>query len=239
MGISRMMIRLFACGLALGGIAMGQQSEPASAPVREPAAPNVVATMPAIAQALGVTCNYCHVARRGMRVPEPKKDIARAMMAMTRDINLRVQAASGKPADEATQVQCVTCHRGVTIPGQLSDILIKTAGENGADAAIAQYRELRGRYYGRQSYDFGEDTLLVLAQRLMYRDADEAVAALQLNLEFHPKSVKTYSQLAIAFTRKRDDKTAIATLEKALEIEPDNIVVKGQLAQLKSYKRNQ
>ncbi len=207
-------------------------------PAREASNQNIVASMPAIAQALGVTCNYCHVARHGVRAPEPKKDIARAMIAMTREINLKVQAATGKPPDETTEVRCVTCHRGVTIPGQLTDILIKTAADKGADAAIAQYRELRARHYGRQSYDFGEDTLLVLAQRLGYRNADEAIAVLQVNLEFNPKSVRTYSQLATALSTKLDDKAAIATLEKALEIEPENPLIRGQLAQLKSYKRN-
>lgn len=216
----------------------GAQQQADTLPAHEAAKPDVIAMMPEIAQALGVSCNYCHVSRHGMRVPEPKKDIARSMLAMTRDINMKVQAASGKPADEATEVRCVTCHRGVTIPGQLTDILINTAAEKGADAAIDQYRDLRGRYYGRQSYDFGEDTLLILAQRLFYRDADEAIAVLQVNLEFNPKSVRTYSKLATAYSKKMDDKTAIATLEKALEIEPQNPLLKGQLAQLKSYKRN-
>lgn len=198
----------------------------------------LIASMPEIARALGVRCNYCHLARHGMPVPEPKKEIARTMIEMTREINLKVQAATGKPAAETTEVTCITCHRGVTIPGQLTDILIKTAGENGTDSAIAQYRELRSRYYGRQSYDFGEDTLLVLAQRVGYRSADEAIAVLELNLEFNPKSVRTYSQLAFAYARKRDDDKAIASLNKALEIEPENILIKGQLAQLKGYKRN-
>jgi tetratricopeptide (TPR) repeat protein len=222
--------------MALAAAAQAPETAPAAREIRDP---NIVASMPAIAQALGVTCNYCHVARRGMRAPEPKKDIARAMMAMTRDINLKIQAASGKSAGEATEVQCVTCHRGVAIPGQLIDILMKTAAEKGTDAAIAQYRELRARYYGRQSYDFGEGTLRALAQRVGYRDSGEAIAVLELNLEFNPKSVQTYAQLATAYSRKLDDKEAIACLEKALEIEPGNSLIQGQFAQLKSYKRNQ
>ncbi len=222
--------------IALAAAAQEPETAP---PVHETRDPNIVASMPAIAQALGVGCNYCHLARHGMRVPEPKKEIARAMMAMTRDINLKIQAATNKPAGEATEVQCVTCHRGVTIPGQLIDILLKTAAEKGTPAAIAQYRELRARYYGRQSYDFGEGTLRILAQRVGYRDADEEIAVLQVNLEFNPKSVQSYAQLATAYSRNLDDKDAIACLEKALEIEPGNSLIQGHLAQLKSYKRNQ
>lgn len=222
--------------LALAAAAQDPETVP---PVHQPRQPNIVDSMPAIAQALGVGCNYCHVARHGMRVPEPKKDIARAMMAMTRDLNLKIQDATGKPAGDATEVQCVTCHRGVAIPGQLIDILLKTAAENGTAAAIAQYRELRARYYGRQSYDFGEGTLRALARRVGYRDAGEEIAVLQVNLEFNPKSVLSYSQLATAYSRNRDDKDAIQCLQKALEIEPRNSMIQGQLAQLKSYKRNQ
>lgn len=223
---------------AIGLPLLAQQPSDTPPPVRPGRDPKIVAAMPAIAEALGVECRYCHVARHGMPVPEPKKDIARAMIKMTREINLEIQAASGKAPDEATEVRCVTCHRGVTIPGQLSDILIKTAADQGADAAIAQYRDLRARYYGRASYDFGDETLLTLAQRVGYRDADEAIAVLQVNLEFNPKSAQTYAQLANAFARKLEDKEAIACLEKALEIEPQNSLIKGQLAQLKSYKRN-
>ena len=72
--------------------------------------------MEEVSQALGVRCDYCHSAPRGSGLPEPKKDVARAMMAMTRDLNAKVQEATGKPAGEVAQVGCVTCHRGVAIP---------------------------------------------------------------------------------------------------------------------------
>ena len=73
------------------------------------------ARMQTISQALGVTCGYCHTAERGSGQPEPKKDIARAMMAMTRDINAKVEAVAGGPSKPVTQVECITCHRGVEI----------------------------------------------------------------------------------------------------------------------------
>src|SRR5579863_604965 len=80
---------------------------------------NPLPNMQEIAQSLGVECQYCHSAERGSGLPEPRKDIARAMMAMTRDINAKIQAAS----PNAGAVQCVTCHRGVAIPRQLSEIV--------------------------------------------------------------------------------------------------------------------
>jgi tetratricopeptide (TPR) repeat protein len=198
---------------------------------------NPVPNMQAIAQGLGVRCEYCHTAQRGSGQPEPKKDIARAMIAMTRDLNAKIQEITGKPPSEATRVECVTCHRGVPIPKQLNEIVLQTLNQSGAPAAIAQYRDLRSQFYGRGGYDFGEETLLAAAQQVTQRKPDDAIALLQLNLEFYPKSSRSLSALAYAYTRKLDDASAIATLEMALEIDPDNGIVKGQLEQLKSYQR--
>src|SRR5215471_3495712 len=96
--------------------------------------------MQAIAQALGVSCDYCHTDARGSGAAEPKKDIARQMIAMTREINARVQQATG---NSSAKVECVTCHHGVPVPRQLSDILTDALRSKGVDAAVAQYRELR------------------------------------------------------------------------------------------------
>jgi tetratricopeptide (TPR) repeat protein len=163
--------------------------------------------------------------------------IARAMIAMTRDLNARISEATGKSAADATQVTCVTCHHGVTIPGQLSDIVAKATVEQSPDEAIALYKDLRQRYYGGQSYDFREETLLDAAQRVVRIDPLASIPLLRLNLEYYPQSVRSYIQIAYAYTRKLDDEAAIAALQKALEIEPENGVVKGQLEQLKSYRR--
>lgn len=195
------------------------------------------ATMQTIAQALGVSCNYCHSAERGSGQPEPKKDIARAMMAMTRELNAKVQAATGKAPNEATEVRCVTCHRGVAIPGQLSDILMRTVREKGGVAAAEQYRELRKQYYGRQSYDFADDTIIGVAQQLVQAKPDDALALLRANLEFSPDSGRLYAAVGYAYTRKFDDASAIQNLEKSLELDPGNNVVRGQLEQLKMYQR--
>ncbi|MBV9505941.1 MAG: photosynthetic reaction center cytochrome c subunit [Acidobacteriia bacterium] len=199
--------------------------------------PDLMASMQTIAQGLGVSCDYCHTAPRGSGQPEPKKDIARAMIAMTRELNQRVQTATGKPAPEAAKVECVTCHRGVAIPRQLPDILKATIREKGVAAAVAQYRELHKQYYGRQAYDFGEDTLLAIGQQLAAVKPDDAIAILALNTEFYPQSARSYAALGYAYTRKFDDDTAMKYLQKALEIEPENGVIQGQLEQLKSYHR--
>jgi tetratricopeptide (TPR) repeat protein len=193
--------------------------------------------MAEIADALGVRCDYCHSAPRGSGQPEPKKDIALAMMAMTRDLNAKVQEATGKPGNEATRVECVTCHRGVAIPQPLSAIILRTIAEKGGSAAVEQYRDLRKQFYSRATYDFSEDALLKIVQRVVQGKPDDAIALLRMNLEFNPQSAKTYALLGFAYTRKVDDASAITNLEKSLELDPTNAVVRGQLEQLQEYRR--
>jgi tetratricopeptide (TPR) repeat protein len=187
--------------------------------------------MQEISQALGVRCDYCHSAPRGSSLPEPKKEIARAMMAMTRDLNAKVQEATGKPANETTRVECVA------IPQPLSTIILRTVAEKGGVAAVDQYRDLRKQFYSRATYDFSEDVLLEIVQRVVQGRPDDAIALLRMNLELNPQSAKTYALLGFAYTRKVDDASAIMNLEKSLELDPTNAVVRGQLEQLKEYQR--
>ena len=86
---------------------------------------------------------------------------------MTRDLNTKVQEATGKPADQTTRVECVTCHRGVAIPQPLSALILRTIVEKGGVAAVDQYRDLRKQYYSRATYDFSEDALFEIVQRVV------------------------------------------------------------------------
>lgn len=107
----------------------------------------------------------------------------------------------------------------------------------GAAAAVGQYRDLRSKFYGRQAYDFGEETLIGVARFFSQSRPSDSIALLQLNLEFYPRSASTYAEIGFAYTRKLDDDSAIENLKKALEIEPNNGVIRGQLEQLESYQR--
>src|SRR6185312_6959636 len=105
-------------------------------------------------------------------------------LAMTRDINATLASALKKPAADITRVECATCHRGVPVPAQLSDVLRQTMLTKGEGAAVVQYRELRQQYLSSGAYDFRESTLLDLAREsLTARKPDDAVAWLQLNVE--------------------------------------------------------
>ena len=200
----------------------------------------VLATMQSIAGALGVQCNYCHVQEgRGGRndfatdEKAPKK-AARGMMILAREINAKLPEAIGKSADATTRVGCATCHRGVPIPKQITDIVTDAAASGGATAGLAKFKELREKFYGGQSYDFSEGALIASAQRANTASkADDALAYLSANLEYYPKSARTYLTMAQIKNGKGDKPGAIQALEKAVELDPNNVQAKMQLENLK------
>jgi hypothetical protein len=200
----------------------------------------VIATMQSIAGALGVQCNYCHVqegrgGRNDMASDEkPPKKAARGMMLLAREINAKMPEAVGKSADATTRVGCATCHHGVPIPKQITDIVADAAASGGPAAGLAKYKELRDKFYGSGSYDFSENSLLMTAQRANAANkADDALAYLQANLEYNPKSSRSYLMMSLIHNAKGDKASAIKDLEKAIELDPNNAQAKAQLQQLK------
>jgi tetratricopeptide (TPR) repeat protein len=152
-----------------------------------------------------------------------QKQTARLMLSLVNDINASLTAALHKPSSEIVRVQCATCHRGITNPAQLSDVLRQTMLGKGESAAVAQYRELRQGFLNSGAYDFREAVLLDLGREsLATRKPDDALAWLQLNLEFYPKSAPTLVALAQAHLAKRDQDAARSDLQKALTLDPGN-----------------
>lgn len=205
--------------------------------------PNIVAVvdqMRIFSEALGVECVFCHVDGPNGRLNyrsegNPRKQVARSMIALTADINKMVGLGHGDTP--ATPVTCRTCHRGVPNPRPIADIVRRTVEHEGGLAAAAEYRRLRQTFFGAEAYDFREDTLLGTVQRFIDGRPDDAIELLKMNLEFHPQSSRGYSTLAYAYTRRRDDASAIAALERALELDADNNTARGQLEQLRRYQR--
>jgi hypothetical protein len=221
--------------------------------------PDLQASMQGVAQALGVQCNYCHVpaaapagappaaAGRGGRGGAPQLDfakddkaekkVARVMLKMVNDLNAKIPAEvapiNGKAAADLTKVQCATCHRGVTAPAQITDVLSDLMLSKGEAAAVARYRELRTTYFGAQAYDFSEGVLVRLGQAsIAANKLDDAMAWLKLNLEFYPRSSQTYVQMSQVYQRKMDRPAAVSALERAVELDPDNMNTKRLLDQL-------
>ena len=69
----------------------------------------VIQVMRNINAALGVQCTYCHVQGDFASDDNPKKETARMMMVMAREVN-------AKFPDGKQHVTCYTCHRGATEP---------------------------------------------------------------------------------------------------------------------------
>jgi hypothetical protein len=61
-------------------------------------------------QALGVTCDHCHVQDRAAD-EKPQKDTARMMIAMVSEINAKFPDGASK-----VHVTCYTCHNGKVTP---------------------------------------------------------------------------------------------------------------------------
>lgn len=206
----------------------------------------ILPTMQAIRDALGVGCVYCHVytgpynpANNFVSDEKPTKEKARAMLRMVQEINQTISKqipALDRPATgrQATTVTCVTCHRGVAIPRQLLDIVTDTGNSRGAPAAVALYRDLRSRYYGNQSYDFTDYTLYFAAMRAIAANKpDDAIAYAQLNLEFNPKSGRSHWVMSRGYQLKKDRANAIAAMEKAVATQPEVAAFKTDLEELK------
>jgi len=202
--------------------------------------PQVLQQMQAIAASLGVQCNYCHVMEgRGGRTDmaaddKATKKAARGMMLLAREINSKLPESIGKAPEATTRVGCATCHRGVPIPKQITDVVTDAASAGGAAAGVAKYRELREKFYGGQSYDFSENGLLATAQRAIAANKpDDALAYLKANVDYYPKSARSYLVMSQAHMAKQDKAGAIKDLEKALDLDPNNAQAKTQLETIK------
>jgi photosynthetic reaction center cytochrome c subunit/tetratricopeptide repeat protein len=241
--------------VVMSGLAGGAAAQTPAAPAQQPPPltnlqvypkdiprPQLITTMQGFVAALGVQqsggCGFCHAGTAPQfdwaSDANPKKNVARKMILMAREITAKLPEVTGKQASEITSLRCATCHRGVAIPKLLPDVLTETATKGGSAAAVQQYRDLRAKYYGGQSYDFSENALVAVATPLIAANKpDDAIVWLQLNTEFYPKSSATYAALGQAYARKSDTANAIKSYEKAVELDPNNQNAKRQLEQLK------
>jgi hypothetical protein len=68
------------------------------------------------ADALGVKCSYCHVEGDFASDTNPKKEMARKMIAMVRLIDTSFPSSAGAFPEGYHEVDCSTCHRGSVKP---------------------------------------------------------------------------------------------------------------------------
>jgi hypothetical protein len=198
----------------------------------------VVGTMRNFAGDLGVRCQFCHVGQEGQPLeqfdfPSDEKRpklVARQMMQMVAEINRRIDTLPAGRSGPALQVTCGTCHHGVSRPAPLFTVLTEIGLASGKDSLVRAYQSLRGRYYGRAAYDFGESSLNVAAFRLGRANKfDEAFALLQLNEQFFPSSSGLSVFRGNIQLMRGDTAAAEAAFRQAVRRDSTNEEAKGRL----------
>lgn len=70
----------------------------------------LMGTMRAFNQALGVKCDFCHVPREFAKDDKEEKQVARAMLKMV--MNIKEHGDDYAPGGRVAKIKCWTCHRG-------------------------------------------------------------------------------------------------------------------------------
>ncbi len=202
---------------------------------------DLIATMRSFSGALGVRCTHCHV-NRGSTFADmdfaaddkPEKEKARYMIGMLEELNTQTLPAMENRREPPVTMTCKTCHRGQVRPFLLSQEVYMAAHDQGADAAIARYRELRDNYLEAGAFDFRERETSSVAEALLAEGLlGEAIALYELNTEFHPDSAPLWVALAETYERTGATEKAIAAYERVLEINPNARGVQDRIDALK------
>src|SRR5438045_9062598 len=118
---------------------------PADIPVR-----SLIDTMASFTRALGVRCTYCHVGEEGQPLSsydfpsdqKPEKGKAREMLRMVGAINGEYLTKLAARRTPPINVAFATCHRGVTEPRPLQQVVLNAYDAAGADSPQAHHRGL-------------------------------------------------------------------------------------------------
>ena len=209
----------------------------------------LVAIMRGFAGSLGVRCTFCHVEREGPPPPmtpgmtpgpnldfasdaKDHKKTARVMLRMVDSINTVFLARIPNRDVPATNVGCMTCHRGLPKPSTIEAVLLNTTSAMGVDSAMARYRALRNDMTSGK-YNFGEQPVSEVARTLSQQGKhDQAIALLKMNQEFYPNSVNIDFDLAEAYIAKGDREQGIARLRAVLAKNPNDRRAQQRLQQL-------
>ncbi|HSB56167.1 MAG TPA: c-type cytochrome [Gemmatimonadales bacterium] len=200
----------------------------------------VVGQMRNITQGLGVRCHYCHEGEEG--TPLEKTDfasdkkrpklVARQMLRMVQEINARLDTIPERPSSKV-DVTCRTCHRGVSRPMPLANVVIDASLAAGADSGLRAYQGLREKYYGRDSYDFGESSLNVAAFRLARENKfDDALKVLDYNEKLFPNSSGMSVFRGNVLLLKGDTASAANAFREAIRRDSTNGEARGRLKDL-------
>jgi hypothetical protein len=210
---------------------------PSDMPIRA-----LIDTMAGFTRALGVRCTHCHVGQEGQPLEsynfisdeKPAKVKAREMIRMVAAINSDHLAKLSDRKEPRIVVTCSTCHRGVTEPRPLQQVLLTSYDRFGADSAEADYRRLRQHYYGAAAYDFGEVALADVATAIRRRGKPaDGLRFNLLNTEIIPNSGFAHRQAAEGQIAVGDTAAAIASLQRALSINANDTQAQQRLTTIR------
>jgi len=107
-----------------------------------------------------------------------------------------------------------------------------------AGQAVRRYRDLRGRYYGSEAYDFRELPLVELARtEARAGRSDNAIGLLQLSAEFFPNSGMTPAARGDVYLEKGDTARALASYREALAKDSTMGMARARIQQLNARPR--
>jgi hypothetical protein len=202
--------------------------------------PVLVQRMREFSFALGVRCQHCHAGGDGISFDgvdfssddKPAKKKARAMLQITDDINTTMLPKVPSRAEPRVEVNCATCHHGLRLPKSLQTTLFEIVQKDGAPAAVAKYKELRADTT-LGVYNFGQWEINELARRLAEaKNTAGAIAILEMNGEYYPKSAEIDFQIAELHLARGDKDKALQRFKTALVKAPDDDRLKARIAEL-------
>ena len=206
--------------------------------------PELIQKMRHFSFGLGVSCQYCHAGGDGVSFSldgvvfesddNPNKDKARFMVRMTENLNRQVLPLLPQRDEPAVEITCKSCHRGQAKPTLLTQALGQILDENGAEAAVARYNELRENFGMSGSFDFGEWEVNTLAERLEREgQIRDAITIYEMNRAFYPESRAIVGTLGRLYESNQDIPSAIRMYERMLELSPENKQAKERLEALR------
>ena len=196
----------------------------------------VVGTMRNFAGDLGVRCQFSHVGHEGQPLQQfdfasdekHTKQVARQMMLMVQEINRRIDSLPGHT--QGLAVSCRTCHRGVSNPIPLSQLVADAAIASGSDSALRVYQTLKERYAGSDAYDFREGSLNTAAFRTgRANKVSDALAILDFNETLFPNSSGMSVFRGNILLMKGDTTNAERAFREAVRRDSTNGEARGRL----------
>jgi len=190
--------------------------------------------------ALAVRCQYCHAGGDGVSFDgvdfasdeKPAKRKARAMLKMMDQINQSLLAEIPSRADPRVDVTCVTCHHGLPLPKSLQTTLLEIIDKDGAPAAVERYRKLRAEDTLSGRYNFDQWEINELARILAAKNPSAAIAMLEMNGEFYPKSSAIDFQIGELLRAGGEREKALQRYRQALAKDPQNDAIKQRIAEM-------